>query len=41
MPHDKPSRCRDCGVAMGGLHHPGCVDGCGNQAFGSPHLIEH
>lgn len=19
-----PSRCRDCGVAHGGLHHPGC-----------------
>jgi len=46
MPHDKPWRCGDCEVARGDLHHPGCtvarcVDGCGEQAFGSPHLTEH
>jgi hypothetical protein len=39
-------RCRDCNVIRGGFHHPGCVvaqcvDGCGDQAFGSAHLVEH
>lgn len=34
------SRCRDCCVAVGGNHHPGCVvercPRCGGQMFGCP-----
>lgn len=24
IPYDGKGRCHDCGVARGGLHHPGC-----------------
>ena len=48
LPYDGAGgpRCSDCNVAVGGWHHPGCTvalcpDDCGNQAFDSPHIIEH
>lgn len=37
-PEDDMSRCHDCGVAAGGLHHPGCdmeeCPRCGGQLIG-------
>lgn len=43
MRHD-PGRCRDCGVAKGGMHHPGCFaeccPRCGGQLVGCGCLSE-
>jgi hypothetical protein len=42
LPADRPERCRDCGVSVGGVHHPRCCmeecGRCGGQLLTCEHL---